>query len=255
MEIIIIEDERLTADDLKETILRAEPDTEIIAILYSVKQAVDYFKQGKLPDLIFSDIQLGDGLSFEIFAPLKLKVPVIFCTAYDQYAMNAFKANGIDYLLKPFSTEKIKAALTKYQELKSNFSSKGSTRYDDVIKLLSENRSSKPEAVLVYLKDKIIPIRVDQIALIYLEFDIYKLVTLSGHTYTVSKSLDELENLLPPSFFRVNRQYILNHKIITDVASYFSRKLKVNISIPHNDTITVSKERTPDFLNWLSGEK
>lgn len=255
MEIIIIEDERLTADDLQETILRIEPDSKILAVLYSVKQALEYFSHGKLPDLIFSDIQLGDGLSFEIFSVLKLKAPVIFCTAFDEYALNAFKANGIDYLLKPFSTEKIGAALDKYRQLKSNFAPENIVKYEQVMKMLAANTGSKPEAVLVYLKDKIIPIRVENIAFIFLEHETYKLVTLSAQVYAVSKSLDELEKSLGDSFFRVNRQYILNHKIIVDVANYFSRKLKINISIPHGHAITVSKERTPEFLNWLSGNR
>src|ERR1700739_2942430 len=120
MKVVIIEDEKLTAEDLEESIKNAAPDATITAILKSVKEAVDYFKQNSVPDLIFSDIQLGDGLSFEIFKSLSLTVPVIFCTAYDEYALNAFKANGVDYIVKPYTQKNITEAITKFKELKKS---------------------------------------------------------------------------------------------------------------------------------------
>ena len=126
MKVVIIEDEKLTADDLAETILKIVPDAKIISVLHSVSTAISWFQKNEHPDLIFSDIQLGDGLSFEIFKKISTNVPVIFCTAYDEYALKAFDANGIDYILKPFDKSTIEAAFNKYNKLKNKFSENSS---------------------------------------------------------------------------------------------------------------------------------
>lgn len=255
MEIIIIEDEQLTSNDLIQTIIRVDPQISIQTVLRSVREAKEYFNSGshKLPDLIFSDIKLGDGLSFEIFRDLTKRVPVIFCTAFDEFALNAFKANGIDYLLKPFSTATIKNSLEKYREMNTSKTVIQNDSYEKIFMAMSELK--KPVAILVYHKDKVIPIRIDAIAALYLDRDQSKLLTLNGQVYSVDKSLDDMEVMVGKQFFRVNRQVILNHSIIIDVSYYFSRKLKINISLPFEFPITVSKERKPSFLQWLSGQE
>jgi len=250
MKIVIIEDEQLTANDLAATIRSVEPETEITAILGSVKEALNYFGKDVKVDLIFSDIQLGDGLSFEIFTKLKITTPVIFCTAFDEYAINAFKTNGIDYILKPFTTKIVEAALQKYHQLQQTFS-QNAVQYEAVLKALMINSTPATTNILIHYKDKILPIKTDEIALFYVENEITHLLTFDKREYTVNKNLEDLEYTIGKGFFRVNRQFLLNRNAVLDASRYFSRKLSVNIVVPFKETITVSKERTPQFLAWL----
>ena len=250
MKIVIIEDEQLTANDLAATIRSVEPETEITAILGSVKEALNYFGKDVKVDLIFSDIQLGDGLSFEIFTKLKITTPVIFCTAFDEYAINAFKTNGIDYILKPFTTKIVEAALQKYHQLQQTFS-QNAVQYEAVLKALMINSTPATTNILIHYKDKILPIKTDEIALFYVENEITHLLTFDKREYTVNKNLEDLEYTIGKCFFRVNRQFLLNRNAVLDASHYFSRKLSVNILVPFKETITVSKERTPQFLAWL----
>lgn len=247
MNIVIIEDEKIAADDLAETIRKIQPGAVISSILSSVKTSVAYFRGNGAPDLIFSDIQLGDGLSFEIFRSVEVNAPVIFCTAYDEYALNAFRSNGIDYVLKPFTAKSISEALNKYHSLRQTFSEE--KHYKAIIDTLM-NRDI-PKAILVHQNDKITPMRLEEIALFYIENEITYLITFSNKSFIINRYLDELETLCGNSFFRVNRQYLVNRKSIIDASHYFSRKLSVNISIPFSEKIIVSKEKTPQFLNWL----
>jgi len=251
MKIVIIEDEQLTADDLSETILKVSPEVLIIARLSSVKDAVAWFRKNEQPDLIFSDIQLGDGLCFEIFRKHPITTPVIFCTAFDEYALTAFKAHGIDYILKPFDEQTIAGALTRYKELERKFL--GNNKQIETILQLFENRKNQKQgSVLVYHKDKILPIKLQDIALFYLEHEITYIITFGPKTFTISKSLEELEEIAGNSFYRANRQYLINRKAIKEASQYFARKLSIALSIPFSETITVSKVKVPDFLNWLS---
>jgi len=251
MKIVIIEDEQLTADDLSETILKVSPEVLIIARLSSVKDAVAWFRKNEQPDLIFSDIQLGDGLCFEIFRKHPITTPVIFCTAFDEYALTAFKAHGIDYILKPFDEQTIAGALTRYKELERKFL--GNNKQIETILQLFENRKNQKQgSVLVYHKDKILPIKLQDIALFYLEHEITYIITFRQKTFTISKSLEELEEIAGNSFYRANRQYLINRKAIKEASQYFARKLSIALSIPFSETITVSKVKVPDFLNWLS---
>jgi len=253
MKIVIIEDEQLTADDLSETILKVSPEVLIIARLSSVKDAVAWFRKNEQPDLIFSDIQLGDGLCFEIFRKHPITTPVIFCTAFDEYALTAFKAHGIDYILKPFDEQTIAGALTRYKELERKFL--GNNKQIETILQLFENRKNQKQgSVLVYHKDKILPIKLQDIALFYLEHEITYIITFRQKTFTISKSLEELEEIAGNSFYRANRQYLINRKAIKEASQYFARKLSIALSIPFSETITVSKVKVPDFLNWLSGD-
>jgi two-component system, LytTR family, response regulator LytT len=253
VKIIIIEDELLMAEDLAETISKVEPAAEIVALLSSVKESIEFFKKGGKPDLIFSDIQLGDGLSFSIFNTAVISTPVIFCTAYDEYALRAFKANGIDYVLKPFTQKAIEGAFERYKNLKNNFS--GDTGGYENLSRLFEQRTQNDQAILVHFKEKIVPVKVSEIAFFYIENDITHLVTLARERHCVTKSLEELEKVTGNSFYRANRKYLVNRKAIKDAAQYFHRKLLINLCIDVNisEPITVSKVKAVHFLNWLSG--
>lgn len=268
MKIIIIEDEHITAEDLEATILKVNSKAQIIQILGSVKEALNYFRDNQNHiDLIFSDIQLGDGSSFEIFENIEIKCPIIFCTAYDQYALKAFEMNGIHYLLKPFDTESVKIALEKYETLKENLSgsvkavsmasqeSDSITNLKTVIELLQKEELLKkgeaPKSILVYHKDKILPIRLEDVALFHIESNTTKLITFRNNSYQVNKPMEELESICSNSFFRVNRQFLINRDAIIDTAQYFKRKLVVNLNVNVPEKVIVSKAKAPTFLNWL----
>lgn len=247
MKIVIIEDEAYTAEDLHETLLRINSAIEVVAILPSVKEAIAYFQTNIAPDLIFSDIQLGDGLSFEIFHTIPVRAPVIFCTAYDEYALNAFEVNGIEYVLKPFNSQTISLAIEKYKSLKLLLND-NSKLYE-----LFKSKETSRQSLIVHYKDKIIPFAFDQIALFFIENEISYLYTFDQRKYAISKSLDEIERLAGSSFFRVNRKYMLHRKAIKDAARYFNRKLLVNLNTDFlsDEPITVGKTKSSEFLNWL----
>jgi DNA-binding LytR/AlgR family response regulator len=252
MNIVIIEDEEVVADDLEMNIRKLIDEPVTIVQLKSVKEGIAYFNKNETPDLIFSDIQLGDGLSFEIFVSQSISVPVIFCTAYDEYALNAFKANGIDYILKPFTRQTLDSSLQKYRQLKKVFSTDQTPQFDALMQMLSGKNPQVVASVLVYHQDKIIPVNVEDIAICYLSNEITHLLTFSGKTFYPNKNLDELDRLCGNSFFRANRQYLVCRKAITDVSSFFSRKLSLNLNVPFAEKIIVSKGKAPQFLSWLS---
>jgi two-component system response regulator LytT len=252
MNIVIIEDEELVAQDLEINIRKLILGHVDITQLKSVKESIAYFKNNEPADLIFSDIQLGDGLSFEIFVSQLITAPVIFCTAYDEYALEAYKANGIHYILKPFTRQTLSTALEKYTQLKKVFSANQIPQYDALLSLLNDKAHQKAASVLVYHQDKIIPVNLDDIAMFYLENEVTHLVTFSGKIYYPNKNLDEMERLSGTAFFRANRQYLVSRKTIIDVSSFFSRKLSVNLKISHTEKVIVSKGKAAQFLHWLA---
>ena len=248
MKVVIIEDEPLTARDLAACILAAEPDAEIVATLGSVEEATGFFKGHASPDLIFSDIQLGDGLSFSIFAANAQTVPVIFCTAYDEYALDAFRAAGIDYILKPFTVQHIAAALAKYKALRQG----GRPPYADLAGLFGQEAARR--SVLVYYKEKIMPVAIADIALFHLRDEVVRLVTFGKQQYVVNKNLEELERMAGRQFYRVNRQGLVNREAIRDVSQDGTRTLVVNLVVPFEEKLTVGRVKASDFLSWLAGE-
>ena len=252
MNITIIEDELLTSDDLAEMIGRIGPDIRIVAILDSVKKALDFFRQAESIDLVFADIQLGDGLSFEIFRNARVDTPIIFCTAYDEYALEAIQSNGIEYILKPFTREDIAAAIDKYKRLKRHFVPR-EIDYDKIIRAITGDKAvpKKLNSILVYHRDKVIPVAIEQVALFYIHNDLTHLHCLDGRSFIVNEALDELEELTGDAFFRVNRQYLVSRGAIKDANHYMPRKYVVNLSIHFKEALVVSKNRTADFLEWL----
>lgn len=252
MNIVIIEDELLTLEDLTEMIAGIDRDIRVVAVLDSVRSAVEFFRQGNPVDLIFSDIQLGDGLSFEIFRRTPLSVPIIFCTAYDEYAMEAIRTNGIEYILKPYTQEAIVAAIDKYRRLQHHFIPK-TIDFEKLIRAVTGERTTEKKAgsVLVYHRDKILPIPVEDVALFYVENDLTHLHCFNGSNYVLNQALDELEQLSPGLFFRVNRQYLVNRRAVKDANHYQHRKYVVNLSIVFKEVLVVSKNRTGAFLEWL----
>ncbi|MCF6407066.1 LytTR family DNA-binding domain-containing protein [Chitinophaga filiformis] len=254
MRVVIIEDEVLTAEDLKESIQQLDNTVEVVAVLQSVREAVAYFQRNEMPDLIFSDIQLGDGESFDIYRTVEVSAPVIFCTAYDEYALQAFKTNGIEYILKPFTNASIADAIKKYNNLRRQFTGAGKENPANTIAETVQQHTPQPAAILVHYKDKIVPVRLENIVLFYIEKETLCLMTFDRQHYYLKKSLEEAEQLCGSNFFRVNRQFLVNRKAIKDASHYVSRKLCVNLSVPFKEVITISKEKAPQFLAWLSGK-
>jgi two-component system, LytTR family, response regulator LytT len=250
IKIIIIEDEKYTAQDLSETLQGINNEVKIVNILRTVQQAKEYFELNPTYDLIFSDIQLPDGLSFDIFKDIKISAPVIFCTAYDKYALNAFETNAIDYILKPFNKETISKALDKYEILKSRFSESGA-KMEMILKSLGQNWEKTQTSIIIHQGDKIFPVEIKKIALFFLNEGYVFAVMFDSKKHLVTHTLEELEKKCDSSFFRVNRQYLVNRKAIRDVSRYFNRKLLINLSIDFNEQILIGKLKTSSFIKWL----
>ncbi len=249
MKIVIIEDERLTAKDLANTIKIIEPDAEIISILYSVEDAILYFKFDPHIDLIFSDIELSDGLCFDIFNKVNIKSPIIFCTAYQQYSLEAFQTMGIDYILKPFNKDAIEKTLAKYKNLKSQLL-KSSENYDILISQIQHSKTNSKQSIIVNLGDKIIPISDDEIAFFYIDNNNVYAITFTMKRLLINDSLEKMEEKFN-KFFRANRQYLINRKAVKDASQYFNRKIIINLTVNYPEKIIVGKQRVKDFLNWL----
>jgi len=254
MKIVIIEDERLTANDLADTIQQFDAGITISAKLLSVKDGIRYFQENEVPDLIFSDIQLGDGLSFEIFKATKINVPVIFCTAYDEYALTAFSTNGIDYLLKPFTLDTVSGALEKFNRLIGSAKPQEAVQLEKIVRLFENRQTENPTSILVHYKEKIIPIKFSDTAVFYLEEELVRMITFDQKIYFPKQNLEELEKMTGKKFYRANRQCLINRNAILDVSNQLGRKLWVNVSVTLKESITVSREKMPHFLKWLSGE-
>jgi len=250
LKVAIIEDERHTANDLADTLKKIDSDIEVITILTNVKQGIEFLKKSPGLDLIFSDIQLPDGLSFDIFKAVPPTVPVIFCTAYDEYALEAFQANGIAYLLKPFSKATVSKALEKYSMLKGKVSEP--VDFNMLIQQLASKDQGISTSILVNQGEKIIPVEISKIAFFYIDGDYSYALTFELKKYLVDKTLEELEILCGMPFFRANRQYLVNRKAVKDASRYLNRKLLANLTINHPERVIIGKLKTSAFLDWLS---
>lgn len=253
MNVVIIEDELIAAEDLADTIKGLDPGIHINAVLHSVRQATTYFAANRRPDLIFSDIQLGDGQSFEIFSKVRIDCPVIFCTAYDAHALEAFRNNGIGYILKPFSRRNIKECLDKYTSLKGVPVNRSAGDYAEIAKSIDErSRTVSPiNNLLVHWKDRIIPIQIRDVAAFYIDFKMVQLVTVTGQRYSVSYTLDKLEEICGTQFYRANRQVLLNRDAVVEATQDCTRKLLVVTKVDIKQEILISKNKVPEFLDWL----
>jgi two-component system, LytTR family, response regulator LytT len=251
MKIVIIEDERLTAEDLASTINELRPGYEIVKFLSSVKESKAYFEKHDDFGLIFSDIHLGDGLSFDIYNSIPIKKPIIFCTAFDNHAIEAFKSNGIDYVLKPFNKKSILEAIEKFERLSPPVQDMNSNMVA-LMNLFKQNSNDNlHKSIIVHVKDKIIPIKLEDIAVFYIKNEMTSIMDFHGKTFSIGETLEEIEQLDLPFLFRANRQFVINREVVKDASQHFARKLIVNLNLPFSEQITVSKEKTPLFLNWL----
>lgn len=259
MKVLIIEDEIKTGRELKAQLEMLDDSIEVVAILPSIKSALNWFSENSAPHLIFSDIQLADGLSFEIFKQIKPGAPVIFCTAYDTYAVRAFETNSVDYLLKPIDERKLEASLRKYQHMRAVFGGQpDDAGYEQTLTKKMElmlqklGPGSYKSTLLIHYQDKIIPLKVAEVAYFHFENSLVNAHSFSGQKYVLSHTLDELETLIDGSlFFRANRQFIINRNSILSAEHYFTRRLVVRLVVPTSEPVIVSKVKSSEFLRWL----
>lgn len=253
MKAVIIEDEKIAADLLKNLICQLDEDIEVVTILQTVEDSVEWLSINQHPDILFVDIHLADGSSFSIFEKTEVKCPIVFTTAYDEYALKAFEVNSIDYLLKPINKDDLQRALNKYKNLKGE---RQEVDYKTLIsRFLTEtgNVNNYKEHFLVPERDKLVPLAAKDIAYIYIDLKLIKAVTFSGKVYYLNQNLDEMMNQLNPKmFFRANRQYIVSHEAIKDISIWFGNKISLNLTIPTEEKIIVSKARVAEFKNWYS---
>jgi DNA-binding LytR/AlgR family response regulator len=250
MNIVIIEDEVKAAKSLASLISKVRPDARVVASLQSIEGAVDYFTNNGQPDLIFMDIQLSDGLSFEIANSVKISCPIVFCTAYGEYAMEAIKANGVDYLLKPFSREDVEAAFVKVEGFKNFFQQNGSTGLDGLLKKIGVDEGKK--SFLVFKDNKYTTVQTDSIAFIFIRYESTTIMTFQKQQYPLAQSMDQVQAMLSSrQFYRLNRQYLINFSAIKEVEHYSARKLYVKLVVDTPEKLLIGKEKTTGFLAWL----
>ncbi len=250
MNIIIIEDEPRTAKSLENFVLDLKPEAEIVGRYDSIESSVKALSANAQPDLIFMDIQLADGLSFEIFKQVQIKSPVVFCTAFDEYSLEAFKSNGIDYILKPFSREDIWEALKKVDELRNFFQQNSVPDLNELVSKL--NPSAGKTSFLVFRNQKYTTIQTDDIAFFYIRNESTFAVTFDRQEYPLAQPLAQIASLVSgKQFFRVNRQYLVNFKAVKEIEHYFLRKLYIRLAVETPDKLFINKEKSHTFFDWL----
>lgn len=256
MKIAIIEDEPKITESLKLILMEIDPSISVMKILSSVKSSVEWLRVNQSScDLLFMDINLTDGLSFDIFNQIESNTPIVFLTAYDQYALDAFKVNGVDYILKPFDKTKIKQSLKKFKSLTQTGSNPlNAESLQHLLEVVaSKTITNKRKSYLVYHQDKLIPLAVDDISWFYKSNQVTYACTISNKKYVIDDALDKIQNEVSSvNFYRANRQFIVSKNAIENIAIYFNGRLIVNILPKPDEKIIVSKAKATDFKNWLS---
>lgn len=254
IKVIIIEDEIPAQRLLKETLQEIDVKTEVVCCLNSIKSTVEWFQNNPHPDIVLLDIQLSDGLSFEIFKHVNIESSIIFTTAFDEYAIQAFKVNSIDYLLKPVEKGELQTAFEKYNEFNKQFVKEQNSHinFKELASLIKNQKTDYRKRFLIHSNEYIFHLAVEEIALFYSMQGVTFAVTFNKREYPVNFSLENLkEQLHPEKFFKINRQFILNIDAIKRVHFYFNGKLKLEIEPPHNEDIIVGKDKAALFKRWL----
>ena len=250
MKALIIEDEVVAAKTLKKLLLEVSPGIEIVGVLESIEDSVDWISSHAMPDLMFMDVHLADGSSFAIFERVTITCPVIFTTAYDEYALKAFEVNSIDYLLKPISKEALERAMNKYHALVEK--PVGNGQIEALLTQLSEKKKYR-NYFLLPERDKFIPLPVSNIVYIYIDAKTLKINTTDGKVFYMNHTLDDVMSELDPhEFFRANRQFVVARQSIKDVSVWFGNKLAINLFVETPEKIIVSKARVAEFKVWFT---
>jgi two-component system, LytTR family, response regulator LytT len=247
--IVIIEDERIAADHLEKMLLSIDSTFQILKKIESVREAVSWLQDNKF-DLIFLDIQLSDGISFSIFEQIDIKTPVIFTTAYDQYAIKAFKTNSIDYLLKPIEKSELEQSIRKYKDLRANPAN--DINLKEIMQQF-KNPVAYQSRFLIYAGQKIKTIKTTDIAYFYVSGKAVFICTKDDIHYVIDYTMEKLEEMLDPTlFFRINRQFIIHVDSIKNMYPYSKSRIKVELSPPSDLDAIVSFSNAHQFKNWLN---
>ena len=249
MRVVIIEDETAAAHNLAAVLHKVCPDVEIVETIDTVIDSVEFFRSSPQLDLVFMDIHLADGASFRIFDSVKVETPIIFTTAYDQYAIEAFKVNSIDYLLKPINEEGVKRAINKWQHLTSTERNDYTSRINQV----AEKQRVEQQSFLVHFRDKIIPLQSKDVAFFHTFEERVTAYCHSGEKYLIEHTLEALQSKLPSEdFFRANRQFIISRKAVKEMSVWFGSRLSVSLATEAPEQIVIPKAKVRDFKNWLA---
>ena len=250
MNVLIIEDEKIAANNLEKMLYKIDKNINVQSKIDSIEESVKWLSNNNT-DLIFLDIHLADGLCFKIFEQVKIKTPIIFTTAYDQYAIKAFKVNSIDYLLKPIEHKQLEQSLEKFKELNQTQNAK-TIDFEELINFYN-NKVNYQERFIVRYAQKIKSIKTNDIAYFYVNDENVFLCTKDNNNYPIDYSLDKLENIInPKDFFRVNRQFIVNISSIENMYSLSKSRIKIELKPKFNNGIIVSFSRMSDFRKWLN---
>ncbi len=248
MKILIVEDENLASKRLEKLVLSIKTEAEIVGKTDSIESTVDWLTNNEMPDLFFMDIQLADGLSFTIFDKITINKPVIFTTAFDEYALKAFKVNSIDYLLKPINENELKNALIKYENTQMQKPNENS--FAEILKQLTQKNTFK-NRFLVTKSDAIIPLHISNICWFKAEDKMVFIYTKDLQKHIITQSLEEIMlDLDPALFFRVNRSFIIQRSCIEKANFHFNGKLKLHVNPANNEDIMVSRDKANAFKEW-----
>ncbi len=248
MRALIVEDEKLTAERLEGLIKKEFPDLEVCGMAHSVQSANKWLDEQEHPDLVFMDIELGDGTAFDVIESRDLSIPIIFTTAYDAYAIKAFKFNSIDYLLKPVDLKELRIAVEKWR---NSLEKDEQPKWEELKRYFEGNYKKR---FLVKSGDKFITVSVDQVVYFYSEHSYSFLVDKEGKKWILDYTLDDLNEILDPgAFFRLNRKLICHIDAISAVSSYFNGRLVVKLEPEFSEQIVISRERVKPFKSWLDG--
>jgi two-component system, LytTR family, response regulator LytT len=251
MKVLIVEDEPIAAQRLRDMLRSLDKSIEVVEVLDSVESSIDYFRRPLMVDLVFMDIELGDGQSFDIFERVNIEVPVIFITAYQQHALKAFKQNSIDYLLKPLRLNELEAALLKYRRV---FRQNGRQQHSAEIRMNSNSQQHSPvkNRFLTKLGTRLVSVPVHNIAYFYTKDKLFFIKTKANEDLHFDKCLDDVEAEVDSQvFFRANRQFILHYSSIERVYAWFGGKLKVQVNPQPYEEIIISRLRAAEFKRWL----
>ena len=250
MRVLIIEDEQYTALRLEQLLKECEPDIEILATLNSVADSIEWFKNHNAPDLIFQDIQLGDGLCFEIYEEISIEAPIVFTTAFSEYALKSFELNSIAYIVKPYDKQDIKGVFEKYDKVKSHFLM---PENDLLQNILSQKKATYKKRFLIKIGEQYQVLNAQEIAYVIFEYGLSFAYTYDHERYPLDLSMSELVAQLDPmEFFRINRQCIVHSSSINKIANWFNTRLKVETNPKEPIELIVSREKVKEFKDWLN---
>jgi two-component system response regulator LytT len=255
LRVVLVEDEPVTARNLAHMLETIDDSITIATMLSGVEEAINWFKANtRNYDLVFMDIKLADGLSFDIFKQVEIQTPVIFVTAYNDYGITAFKNNGIDYILKPFESDEVEKALDKYKKLTSRHNPTfDNTQLAQLMEQISNAGKVYKKSFLVHYRDKLIPVETVAIAYFYTANEIVYAYTIDGKVYVMDFTIDALmKQLDPETFFKVNRQFIVNRKAIAEVEFFFNGRLALKVKPEPPEKMLISKARVPEFKGWMN---